>query len=80
MRALDYFQEISAPHDPRFCDAITLVKKKEKDGKWPLQNKHSGLTYFDMEKPGQPSRMNTLRALRILKWWHKKPEELRCFQ
>lgn len=78
MRALDYFQELNVPHDPRFCDAIFLIKKKEKDGKWLLQQKHPGLVFFDMEKIGQPSRMNTLRALRILKWWMKKPEELRC--
>ena len=78
MRALDYFQEINAPHDPRFCDAITLLKKKEKDGKWPLQQKYSGLIYFDMEDVGKLSRMNTLRALRILNWWSKKPRDLKC--
>ncbi len=77
MRGLDYFQEINSPHDPRFCDAITLLRKKEKDGKWPLQQKHSGKVYFDMEKPGKPSRINTLRALRILKWWGSKPQS-RC--
>jgi hypothetical protein len=74
MRSLDYFQEINSPHDPRFCDAITLLRKKEKDGRWPLQQKHSGKVYFDMEKPGKASRINTLRALRILKWWSSKPQ------
>lgn len=78
MRALDYFQEVDAPHDPRFCDAITLIKKKERQGKWPLQQKHTGRIFFDMETPGQPSRMNTLRALRILKWWVKKPDKVNC--
>lgn len=78
MRALDYFQDINEPHDPRFCDAVTLLKKKEKNGKWPLQQKYSGRMFFDMEKVGQASRMNTLRALRILRWWHKRPDDLRC--
>lgn len=78
MRALDYFQDLVAPHDPRFCDAITLLKKKEKRGKWPLQQKYSGRIFFEMEKAGKPSRMNTLRALRILNWWHTKPDELIC--
>lgn len=78
MRALDYFQELKMPHDPRFCDAITIIKQKEKDGKWPLQQKHSGIVFFDIEKIGQPSRMNSLRALRILNWWNKKPKDLRC--
>jgi hypothetical protein len=74
MRSLDYFQEINAPHDPRFCDAITLLRKKEKDGKWPLQQKHTGKVFFDMEKAGKPSRINTVRALRILNWWSSKPQ------
>jgi hypothetical protein len=26
--------------------------------------------FFAMEQPG-PSRWNTLRALRVLNWWHK---------
>ncbi len=76
MRGLDYFQDINAPHDPRFCDAITLLRKKEKDGKWPLQQKHTGRIYFDMEPTGKPSRINTLRALRILKWWGSKPQSV----
>ena len=74
MRSLDYFREINAPHDPRFCDAITLLKKKRKNGKWPMQQHHSGKEFFELEQTGQPSRMNTLRALRILKWWQCKPE------
>jgi len=74
MRSLDYFQEINAPHDPRFCDAITLLRKKEKDGKWPLQQKHTGKVFSDMEKAGKPSRINTVRALRILNWWSSKPQ------
>lgn len=78
MRALDYFQEIDSPHDPRFCDAITVVKKKERGGKWPLQQKYSGLIYFDMEKVGNPSRINTMRAMRILKWWSRRPDKSSC--
>jgi hypothetical protein len=74
MRGLDYFQEINAPHDPRFCDAITLLRRKEKKGKWPLQQKHPGRIFFEMEPVGKPSRINTLRALRILKWWSSKPQ------
>ncbi len=73
IRGLDYFREVKAPHDPRFCDAITLLKKKQKDGKWPLQQKYPGRVFFEMERTGQPSRMNTLRALRVLKWWGSKP-------
>jgi len=72
MRALDYFQSLDFPHDPRFCDAIQLLKKKERHDRWPLQQHYSGRIFFEMEKVGRPSRVNTLRAHRILKWWNKK--------
>lgn len=70
LRALDYAQECNAPRDERFTDAIEIVKKKrKKDGLWKLHSPHSGRVFFEMEKAGQPSRWNTLRALRVLKWW-----------
>jgi hypothetical protein len=31
----------------------------------------TGRTFFEMEKAGKPSRWNTLRALRVLRWWEK---------
>jgi hypothetical protein len=48
-----------------------LIKKRRKDGTWPVQAKHPGQTHFDMEKTGGPSRWNTLRALRVLKVYGK---------
>jgi hypothetical protein len=71
LRGLDYFARVNARHDKRMKDAIELLqKKRSKDGTWPVQYKYSGKVYFDMEKVGRPSRWNTLRALRILKWWN----------
>ncbi|MBU1099746.1 MAG: hypothetical protein KKA84_05005 [Bacteroidetes bacterium] len=67
MRVLDYFQMANVPYDERMNDALTIVTNKMKDGKWPLQQKHSGTVFFDLEQTGKPSRINTLRALRILK-------------
>jgi hypothetical protein len=70
MRVLDYFQERNVPPDPRMAKAIGLLKKKRRpDGTWVLQNKHPGRVFFELEKVGQPSRWNTLRALRILQWY-----------
>ncbi|MBU0763294.1 MAG: hypothetical protein KJ607_00500 [Bacteroidetes bacterium] len=70
MRCLDYAQDAGCKRDERFSDAMDILKKKQKkDGRWPLQGKHTGRVHFDMEAPGKPSRWNTLRALRILKWW-----------
>jgi hypothetical protein len=69
MRALDYCQERHLPPDPRMVDAIELIKKKRRpDGTWLLQNNHPGRVFFELEKVGQPSRWNTLRAWRILQW------------
>lgn len=72
MRALDYFSMIHHPHDPRFCDAIQILRKKQKNGQWPMQARHAGLDFFILEKAGAPSRINTLRALRILNWWRER--------
>jgi len=70
LRALDFLQEYNVPKDDGMNEAIELVlKRRDKDGKWKLQNRHSGKTFFEMEKVSKPSRWNTLRALRVLKWW-----------
>jgi hypothetical protein len=70
LRALDYFQAVNAPRDERLADAIEIVRNSQgEDGRWPLQNSYTGKTYFEMERLGAPSRWNTLRALRVLKWW-----------
>jgi len=70
LRGLDHFQEAGAKRDKRLQDAIDLVHKKRRaDGRWPLQNRHPGKTFFEMEKPGRPSRWNTLRSMRVLGWW-----------
>jgi hypothetical protein len=73
LKALDYFQLAKIKYDKRMQPAIdVLLKKQKKDEKWPLQGKHAGIVHFDMEKPGQPSRWNTLRALRVLNWVNQK--------
>ena len=43
-----------------------LSQKRTKDGRWKLNAKHPGQVHFEMEKAGQPSRWNTLRAMRVL--------------
>ena len=70
LRALDYFQAVKAPRDPRLEDAIELVRRgRGEDGRWTLQHTYAGKTYFELERRGAPSRWNTLRALRVLAWW-----------
>ncbi|HEV2426486.1 MAG TPA: hypothetical protein VGZ29_16800 [Terriglobia bacterium] len=72
LRGLDYFQAVDAPRDPRLEDAVEVVRRHRRpEGRWDLQNRYPGKTYFEMERVGAPSRWNTLRALRVLKWWEK---------
>ncbi len=70
LRALDYFRAVNAPRDQRLSEAIDIVRSSQRgDGRWTLQNRYKGKTYFELERLGSPSRWNTLRALRVLKWW-----------
>lgn len=76
LRALDHFQDAGVAWDERMSAAMhVLLAKRKDDGRWPLQAKIPGQTHFEMEKPGQPSRWNTLRALRVLRaYTHACPE------
>jgi hypothetical protein len=77
LRALDYFQAVDALRDPRLTDAIDIVRSTQReDGRWPLQQVYKGKTYFELERQGAPSRWNTLRALRVLKWWDEDKRDL----
>ena len=68
LRALDYLRAAGCPWDDRMQDAVAvLLSKRRPDGRWPSQAAHPGQVHFTMEKPGGPSRWNTLRALRVLK-------------
>ena len=69
LRALDYFQFAKVDYDDRMKDAIEiLLKKRTKENVWKLQANHPGQFHFHMEEVGKPSRWNTLRALRVLKY------------
>lgn len=70
LTAIDYFRLFGTNRDQRQQAGINLIMKKQnKNGTWNLGNKHPGKTYFEMETPREPSRWNTMRALRVLKWW-----------
>lgn len=72
LRALDHLQEAGVEPDERASEAVELLRRKRrKDGTWALQNRHSGETHFELETVGEPSRLNTLRALRVLRWWER---------
>ncbi len=71
LRALEYFREVGAPPDSRMVEAINLVRsKRQSDGVWLLENTHPGKVHFELEDgDNRPSRWNTLRALRVLRWY-----------
>jgi hypothetical protein len=72
LRALDHFQAVKAPRDPRLTEAIDIVKLARRgDGRWWLQHSYKGKAYFELERLNAPSRWNTLRALRVLRWWDR---------
>ncbi len=76
LRALDYFRATGGAPDPRLAEAVALVREKQQpDGTWLLENTHPGAVHFTLEDgDGRPSRWNTLRALRVLKWYDASPQ------
>jgi hypothetical protein len=69
LRALDHLRRANVEPDERVHEAIgTLEAKRDDHGRWPLERTHRGDVHFHMEQEGQPSRWNTLRAIRVLRW------------
>ena len=71
LRALEYFRAAGDPPDSRIEEAIHLLRTKQlPEGTWLLENTHPGEVYFALEDgDNRPSRWNTLRALRVLRWY-----------
>ena len=75
LRGLDYLRAAGAMPDERVAEAIDLVEsKRDADGRWPLESPHPGRLHFEMDEgEGRPSRWNTLRAMRVLRWHDQAP-------
>lgn len=72
LRALEHFARAGAARDARLQDGIDLLYQYQTgDGRWRNQVRHSGRLFFVLEPGREPSRWNTLRALRVLRWWHQ---------
>ena len=73
LRALEYFRAAGDVADSRLVEAADLLRSKQQaDGTWLLENTHAGKVHFTLEDAdNQPSRWNTLRALRVLSWYEK---------
>lgn len=70
LRGLDHLREAGAVPDDRAAEAIDVVLSRQRpDGRWPIGPRYSGEVHFKMETGRNPGRWNTLRALRVMKWW-----------
>ena len=75
LRGLDYLRAAGAPRDQRMAEAIELLRsKRDATGRWQLENPHRGLMHFAIDEgAGRPSRWNTVRAMRVLRWYEEAP-------
>ena len=75
LRGLDYLRAVGGVPDERVVEAIDVVEsKRDADGLWSLENPHPGKLHFEMDEgEGRPSHWNTLRAMRVLRWYDQVP-------
>jgi hypothetical protein len=71
LRGLDYLRDAGFRPDGRVEEAIQIVKeRRDQNGRWPLNILHPERIPLEMEtEVGRASRWNTLRALRVLRWY-----------
>jgi hypothetical protein len=71
LRGLDYLRNAGIKPDRRVDEAIAVVKERcHQNGRWPLNLLHPEHIPLEMETSvGRASRWNTLRALRVLRWY-----------
>jgi hypothetical protein len=72
LRGLDYLRNAGIKPDSRVSDAIeTVIERRHQNGRWPLNLLHPEHIPLEMETGvGRASRWNTLRALRVLRWYN----------
>jgi hypothetical protein len=70
LRGLEYLRAAGVAPDERLADAIAVLEgKRNADGTWNLDSIGTYRVHYAMEPDGEPSRWNTLRALRVLEWY-----------
>jgi hypothetical protein len=71
LRALDYFRAAGDRPDPRVAEAVRVVEaRRQPDGRWLLERAYDEAPAVATgESVGEPSRWNTLRALRVRRWY-----------
>ena len=71
LRGLDYLRSAGTKPDSRVSEAIEVViQRRHQNGRWPLNLLHPERIPLEMEtRVAGASRWNTLRALRVLRWY-----------
>jgi hypothetical protein len=71
LRGLDYLRKAGIKPDRRVREAIEIViQRRHRNGRWPLNLLHRERIPLEMETAvASASRWNTLRALRVLRWY-----------
>jgi hypothetical protein len=71
LRGLDYLRNAGIKPDSRVREAIEVVmERRHQNGRWPMNCLHPEFIPLKMEaEVGRASRWNTLRALRVLRWY-----------
>jgi hypothetical protein len=66
----DYLRNAGKPDDRVGAAIEALMERRHQNGRWPLNLLHSERIPLQMETAvGSASRWNTLRALRVLRWY-----------
>ena len=70
LRGMDYLRSAGIAPDARVGEAIGRVaERRQPDGRWRLDEVHPHAVHHLEGGLGQPSRWNTLRAFRVLRWY-----------
>ena len=70
LRGLDYFVAAGV-RDDRVHEALQIIRSKQQaDGRWLLERSYDEALALALgESVGEPSRWNTLRAMRVMRWY-----------
>lgn len=70
LRGLEHLRAAGRAPDERATDAVAIVEgRRGADGRWIRDDVAGERVRYGVEQPGEPSRWNTLRALRVIDWF-----------
>jgi hypothetical protein len=74
LRGLEYLRSADLEPDERAAEAIGIVQgRRLPNGRWPMDHLHQDRLGFPLESAtGRESRWITLRASRVLDWYHTR--------